>query len=48
MDRLRELVARGEAELSKLLAKFGSAKFVMAGVFVVNYILYELVKYWSK
>lgn len=47
MERVRNLVARGEAELTKLINRFGSGKFVMAGVFVVNYILYELVKYWS-
>lgn len=46
-ERVRELVQRGEAELTRLLVKMGSHKFAMAGVFVVNYILYELVKWWS-
>ncbi len=30
-----------------LIQRVGGPKAAMAGVFAVNYILYELVKYWS-
>ena len=51
MNKLKQtLVALGQ-QIDRvgymLIERVGGPKIVMAGVFVVNYIVYELVKYWS-
>lgn len=46
-DILSNLIVRAEAQITVLVNRYGATKIAMAGVFVVNYILYELVKRWS-
>lgn len=40
MKRIEQLITRA-------VKSIGTTRIAMAGVFAVNYILYELVKYWS-
>lgn len=45
--KLNQLLARVEAQITEVVNRYGAARIAMAGVFIVNYILYELVRYWS-
>lgn len=45
--RLKALLARAEAQITVIVNRYGTARIAMAGVFIVNYILYELVRLWS-
>jgi hypothetical protein len=51
MNRLKQLLAQLGAQIDRagymLIQRVGGPKVAMAGVFAVNYILYELVKFWS-
>jgi hypothetical protein len=51
MVRIKQLLTQLGEQIDRLgyllITKMGEHKLAMAGVFAVNYILYELVKYWS-
>jgi hypothetical protein len=51
MDRVKQLLSQLGAQIDRvgymLIERMGGPKVAMMGVFAVNYILYELVKYWS-
>jgi hypothetical protein len=51
MNRLKQLLSQLGQRIDQLgytlIQRVGGPKVAMAGVFAVNYILYELVKYWS-
>ena len=51
MNRLKQLLAQLGAQIDRagymLIQRVGGPRAAMMCVFAVNYILYELVKYWS-
>ena len=50
MDRVKQLLSQLGEQIDRagymLIERMGGPKAAMAGVFVVNYIIYELVKYF--
>lgn len=51
MNRLKQLLTQLGEQIDRLgymlIQRVGGPKVAMAGVFAVNYILYELVRLWS-